>query len=102
MLYSLPTVVVIFVYLLAALLPALLLMRYVYRKDTIEKEPAGLLVGLVFLGAAAALVAIVLGAQYADCDAFRSFTNVPRIAPSGIAPIPHTVDYLYVETFVAL
>ncbi len=60
MLYSLPTIVVIIVYLLAALLPALFLMRYIYRKDTVEKEPAGLLVGLVFLGAAAALVAIVL------------------------------------------
>jgi len=57
---SLPTVVVIIIYLLAALLPALFLMRYIYRKDTIEKEPPGLLTGLVFLGVAAALVAVVL------------------------------------------
>ena len=60
MLSSLPTVVVIILYLLAALLPALFLMRYIYRKDTIEKEPPGLLTGLVFLGVAAALVAVVL------------------------------------------
>ena len=60
MLASLPTVVVIIIYLLAALLPALFLMRYIYRKDTIEKEPPGLLTGLVFLGVAAALVAVVL------------------------------------------
>ena len=60
MLTQLPTFAVIIVYLLAALLPALFLMRYIYRKDTIEKEPKGMLVGLVFLGVAAALVAVVL------------------------------------------
>lgn len=60
MLSSLPKAAIIIVYLLAALLPALFLMRYIYRKDTIEKEPPGLLTGLAFLGIAAALVAIVL------------------------------------------
>lgn len=60
MLTTLPTVAIVILYLLAALLPALFLMRYIYRKDTVEKEPPGLLVGLVFLGVAAALVAIVL------------------------------------------
>ena len=54
-----PTIVVIIVYLLAALLPALFLMRYIYRKDTIEKEPKGMLTGLVFLGVAAAVVAVI-------------------------------------------
>ncbi|MDP3448570.1 MAG: PrsW family glutamic-type intramembrane protease [Eubacteriales bacterium] len=57
---QLPTIAVIIVYLLAALLPALLLMRYIYRKDKIEKEPKGMLVGLVFLGVAAAIVAVIL------------------------------------------
>lgn len=51
---------IVIIYLLAALLPALFLMRYIYRKDTIEKEPRGLLTALVFLGVAAALVAVVL------------------------------------------
>ena len=41
MLTQMPTIAVIIVYLLAALLPALFLMRYIYRKDTIEKEPKG-------------------------------------------------------------
>ena len=59
MLILLPNVVVVIVYLLAALLPALFLMRYIYRKDTIEKEPKGMLVGLVFLGVAAAVVAVI-------------------------------------------
>ncbi|MEN6634561.1 MAG: PrsW family glutamic-type intramembrane protease [Clostridiaceae bacterium] len=56
---QMPTLVVIIVYLLAALLPALFLMRYIYRKDTIEKEPKGMLTGLVFLGVAAAVVAVI-------------------------------------------
>ncbi len=57
---AIPTFAVIIVYLSAAILPALFLMRYIYRKDTIEKEPKGMLVGLVFLGVAAALVAVIL------------------------------------------
>ena len=60
MLTQLPTLVVVIIYLLAALLPALFLMRYIYRKDTIGKEPKGMLVGLVFLGVAAAVVAVIL------------------------------------------
>lgn len=56
----LPSLAVIAIYIIAAILPALFLMRYIYRKDTIEKEPPQMLVSLVFLGVAAALVAIVL------------------------------------------
>lgn len=57
---ALPNIAVVIIYLLAALLPALFLMRYIYRKDTVEKEPKGMLVGLVFLGVAAAVVAVIL------------------------------------------
>ncbi|HWQ98983.1 MAG TPA: PrsW family glutamic-type intramembrane protease [Clostridia bacterium] len=57
---QLPTIAVVIIYLGAALLPALFLMRYIYRKDMIEKEPKGMLVGLVFLGVAAAVVAVIL------------------------------------------
>ena len=60
MLLVLPGIATIIIYLLAALLPAMFLMRYIYRKDTIEKEPKGMLVGLVFLGVAAALFAVLL------------------------------------------
>jgi len=48
------------VYFLAAVLPALVLMRYIYRKDTVEKEPAGLLVRCVVSGVFSALLAMVL------------------------------------------
>lgn len=43
------------IYVLAAVLPAYVLLRYVYRHDTIEKEPAGLLWTLLLMGCLAAL-----------------------------------------------
>ena len=48
------------IYVLAAVLPAILLMRYVYRQDKIEKEPPWLLGNLVLQGVLAALVSIAL------------------------------------------
>lgn len=48
------------VYVLAAVLPAIFLMGYVYKQDRIEKEPAWLLVSLIGRGILAALAAIVL------------------------------------------
>lgn len=48
------------VYLAAAILPAAFLLRYIYRKDTIEKEPAGLLGSLLGMGLCAAAASIVL------------------------------------------
>ena len=48
-------------YLLAgALLPALLLMLWIYRMDTVEKEPAGLLASLLLMGVVSALCSGVL------------------------------------------
>lgn len=47
------------VLLLAALIPAAVLMVQVYRLDRIEKEPIGLLLRLALLGALSALVAAV-------------------------------------------
>jgi RsiW-degrading membrane proteinase PrsW (M82 family) len=48
------------IYLLAAVLPAAFLMRYIYREDKIEKEPPALLRSLILWGVAAALVSSVL------------------------------------------
>jgi RsiW-degrading membrane proteinase PrsW (M82 family) len=55
-----PSLVTIGIYVLAAILPAAFLMRYIYRKDTVEKEPQPLLFSLLLYGVAAALVSIVL------------------------------------------
>ena len=57
---ALPLVPVIAVYILAAVLPALFLLRYIYRNDTVEKEPMGLLLSLLVMGVLSALCSIVL------------------------------------------
>ena len=55
-LLSIPTLV----YLAAALLPAIFLLVYAYRHDTVEKEPAGLLISLLVMGCLAAVCSGVL------------------------------------------
>lgn len=62
MLLIMPVMSVLAIYVLAAIFPAVLLMRYIYQKDTVEKEPPQLLISLLFRGIAAALAAIVLEA----------------------------------------
>lgn len=47
-------------YILAAVIPAVVLMRYVYKKDTIESESRKLLTSLVIGGVLAALCSMVL------------------------------------------
>lgn len=47
-------------YIAAAVIPALLLMKFIYNKDTVEKEPGYLLKALVIGGVLAALLSIVL------------------------------------------
>ena len=48
-------------YVLAAVLPAAFLMRYIYRQDRVERESPLLLVSLILCGVLAALASIVLG-----------------------------------------
>jgi RsiW-degrading membrane proteinase PrsW (M82 family) len=48
------------IYVVAALLPAVFLMRYIYKKDMIEKEPPALLFKLLLGGCGAAFVAVIL------------------------------------------
>ena len=58
--YGLPILPVLAIYILAAVIPAAVLLRYIYRHDTIEREPPGLLCVLLLMGVAAALCAGVL------------------------------------------
>lgn len=60
MFFVLPMLPLLAVYILAAVLPAVLLLRYIYRQDTVEKEPPGLLLTLLLLGVAAALASGML------------------------------------------
>lgn len=48
------------IYMAAALIPAIFLLRYIYKMDTFEKEPAGLLINLLLRGVGAALLSIIL------------------------------------------
>ena len=43
MFFRVPLLPILAVYILAAILPAIILLRYVYRQDAVEKEPPGLL-----------------------------------------------------------
>lgn len=60
MFYVLPMLSVWAVYILAAVIPAVILLRYIYRHDTVEREPPGLLALLLLMGVAAALCSIVM------------------------------------------
>lgn len=48
------------IYVLAAIVPAIILLVMVYRKDKVEPEPLGLILGLIGFGVLAALVSIIL------------------------------------------
>lgn len=39
MFFIMPIFAVVAVYIVIAIVPAIFLMRYIYRKDTVEKEP---------------------------------------------------------------
>lgn len=60
LLFALPLYAIALVYGAAALLPRHILMRYIYRKDTVEKEPPMLLMSLLIYGVIAALISIIL------------------------------------------
>lgn len=59
-LFMAPFYTLMIIYVLAAIVPAVFLMRYVYRQDRIEREPAYLLGNLAWRGVLAALISIVL------------------------------------------
>ncbi|MGI5887915.1 MAG: PrsW family intramembrane metalloprotease [Oscillospiraceae bacterium] len=48
------------VYVVAAVLPAVILLVFIYKQDKIEKEPGPLLLSLLFMGVLSALASIVL------------------------------------------
>ena len=58
--FAMPALYILTIYVLAAILPAAFLMRYIYRQDRVEKEPPGLLASLIFMGILAALASIAL------------------------------------------
>lgn len=64
------------IYVLAAILPALLLLVYIYNRDTVEKEPPNLLIHLLLMGVVAGLASIALEQiGTAILDSFISIEN---------------------------
>ena len=55
-----PGTELLLIYIAAAVLPAVALLVYIYRRDTVEKEPWGLLVSLLICGVLAVFLSIVL------------------------------------------
>lgn len=64
MFFFMPMLPILAVYILAAVLPAIILLRYIYKHDTVEKEPPGLLLTLLVMGVLAALCSTVLEAVF--------------------------------------
>ena len=62
MLLMIPAMSLLLIDILAAILPAAFLMRCIYRADTVEREPGGLLASLILVGVGAALVSMVMEA----------------------------------------
>ena len=60
MFFALPFMPLLAIYIVAAVLPAAILLRYIYRHDTVEKEPSFLLLTLLLLGVLSALCSGVL------------------------------------------
>ena len=56
----LPDLVVVAIYFFAAVIPALLLMKFIHSKDKVEQEPPMLLLMCVLMGVLSALASIVL------------------------------------------
>ena len=75
--------------LIAALLPAIVLMVYVYRKDSVEKEPIGLIARLFVLGAVAGpLAAIVENLAFTAFESARLPIIRPRAPRRMLLPAP--------------
>ena len=99
---TMPFLYLVMIYIAAAILPAILLMRYVYQQDSIEKEPPQLLISLAWHGVLAALVSIVLemiaqsilnvtldqnDPRYQYVLAFLCVAGMTRISISGLTAL---------------
>ena len=68
-----------FILAAVAILPAIFLCIYIYKKDTVEKEPIGLLVKLFFLGVVSVVPAFILETLVSEF--FGVCFNLPFIGP---------------------
>ena len=87
--------------LAAAILPAIVLLVYVYRKDKVEKEPVGLVVRMFFLGMLAGpIAAIVEGIAFDLFEAILPPGILLLILEYfvGVAAVEEGFKYLFLNT----
>lgn len=87
--------------LFAALLPAVVLLAYVYHKDTVEKEPIGLVLRLFALGAVAGpLAAIVETLAFDLFEAIVPYGVLLLVLEFfvGVAAVEEGFKYLFLST----
>ena len=95
----------ILIYSAAALVPAIILMYYVYRQDKVEKEPGRLLGKLVLGGVFAALISIVLEgvAQIALSaylqNTYMSYAGSGIITATYVALIEEITKFFFLYKF---
>ncbi len=74
-----PLVIILVIYIGAAVLPAAMLLHYVYRKDKIERESPGLLRSLLLQGVLAALLSVLgegIGARLLSLTRISPYSSV--------------------------
>lgn len=85
----------------AAILPALALMFYVYKKDTVEKEPVGLIVRLFVFGMIAGPLAAIL--ETVAFNFFEALLNPGTLLLIleyfiGVAAVEEGLKYIFLST----
>lgn len=91
--------ITILIYFAAAVLPAAVLLLYVYNKDRSEKEPAKLLVYLVIAGIVAGLASILLESAWEWAEAYiAAYADVDEqslavISAAGVAVIEEITKF---------
>lgn len=89
--------------LAAALIPGIVLLSYVYKKDRAEKEPVGLLLLLLALGALSCLPASLLEGILIDNVLYNIFAPFGSVQGSGIYLSDGAYNvYLILENFIGV
>jgi RsiW-degrading membrane proteinase PrsW (M82 family) len=92
---------IVLIYIIAALLPAYFLLRYIYRHDAVEKEPPGLLLKLFVFGILAAIPAGIF--EYMGEDLLKKYIDASSplysvtLAFLVVAVVEEGVKYMFLK-----
>lgn len=86
-----------------ALVPGIVLLRYIYKKDRVEKEPVGLLILLLFLGAAICFPAGEIEGFIGENIINKIFMPLGQMSGNDlILPTPLYHVYCIVDNFIGI